>query len=192
MPARIYTLMVVLFCLIGSWAHAADDDCAKVDDLLGRYVETGYFHGAVLIARDGKVLCSKGYGMANLEHKVPNTQQTKFRIGSVSKQFTAMAILILHDQGKLNVSDTLDKYIETCPPAWRQVTLQHLVTHSGGIPNVISMSALLNRPNERTIPTTLDDLVGRFSDLPLTFQPGEGFKYSNPGYIILGKIIELT
>ena len=144
-PARIYTLVVFLFCVIDPWAHAADDDCPKVDDLLYRYVESGYFHGAVLIARDGKVLCSKGYGMANLEHKVPNTPQTKFRIGSVSKQFTAMAILILHDQGKLNVLNPLEKYIENCPPAWRKVKLHHLATHSGGIPNVISMSALLER-----------------------------------------------
>jgi CubicO group peptidase (beta-lactamase class C family) len=91
------------------------------------------FSGAVLVARDGHFLLSKGYGMANLEQDVAITSQTKFRLGSVSKQFNAMAILILQERGKLSVLDSVCKYVPDCPAAWRPVSIHHLLTHTSGI-----------------------------------------------------------
>ena len=88
--------------------------------------------GAVLVAKGGKTLFARGYGFANIEHQVPNTTRTKFRLGSITKQFTAMAILILQERGKLKVEDPVGKYIDDAPRAWDGVTIHHLLTHTGG------------------------------------------------------------
>ena len=105
-------------------------------------VQRDHFSGSVLIARDGKVLFSRGYGMANLEQDVPNTPQTKFRLGSITKQFTAMAILILQERGKLNVQDKVKKYLPDAPKAWDEITIHHLLTHTSGIPNYTALPGL--------------------------------------------------
>src|SRR5215469_13832016 len=89
-----------------------------------------HFSGVVVIARAGKVLFAKPYGMANYEDGTPNTMQTKFRIGSMTKQFTAMAVMILQEHGKLLVDDSVCKYLEPCPPEWQPITVRHLLTHS--------------------------------------------------------------
>jgi CubicO group peptidase (beta-lactamase class C family) len=150
-------------------------------------VRRDHFSGSVLIARDGKVLFSKGYGMANLEHDVPNTPKTKFRLGSITKQFTAMAILILQERGKLKVEDRVKKYLPDAPKAWDEITIRHLLTHTSGIPNYTSYPDFL-----KTLPVrvTLKELIGKFRDKPLDFKPGEDFRYSNSGYAVLGQVIE--
>ena len=107
-----------------------------VDEFITPYVDARSFSGSVLIAQGENILISDGYGMANLEHDVPNAPQTKFRLGSITKQFTAMAILILQEQGQLNVQDPVCDYISDCPEAWQPVTIHHLLTHSSGIPNL--------------------------------------------------------
>ena len=91
--------------------------------------------GTVLVARGQEVLYSKGYGSANLEWDVPNTPNTKFRLGSVTKQFTAASILLLEERGKLNVDDPVKKYMPDAPAAWDKITIHHLLTHTSGIPN---------------------------------------------------------
>jgi CubicO group peptidase (beta-lactamase class C family) len=145
------------------------------------------FVGSVLVAGDGKVLLSKGYGLANRETGVPNTAQTKFRIASVTKQFTAMAILILLRHGKIDVQDRVCTYIPNCPPAWEGITLHHLLTHTSGIPDYYSSPDWNSFTGKPITPT---DLITLFIDKPLDFQPGEKWKYSNSGYILLGFIIE--
>ena len=92
---------------------------AKVDEYMNAAVKVEGFNGAILIARDGKPIINKGYGMANIEHAVPNTPQTVFRLGSITKQFTAMAIVMLQEQGKLNVNDPICKHLAECPAAPR-------------------------------------------------------------------------
>ena len=159
---------------------------SKVDEYIDAYLKMGNFSGSILIAREGKILLSKGYGMANFEHDVPNTAQTKFRLGSITKQFTAMAIMQLQEKGLLNVDDPIKKYIPDYPNGER-ITIHHLLTHTSGIPNLTSF------PDYRRtmmIPSPVEKTIERFKDKPLEFTPGEKLKYSNSGYILLGYIIE--
>jgi CubicO group peptidase (beta-lactamase class C family) len=160
---------------------------SKVDEYLSAAAREGKFSGSVLIAREGKVLVSKGYGMASLELGVPNTPRMKFRIGSLSKQFTAMAVMILQERGKLKAQDPVCKYVPECPPAWAEVTLHHLLTHTSGIPELLSLPGF---QQTMALPSPVGRTVERFKNKPLEFKPGEKFKYSNSGYVLLGHIIE--
>lgn len=158
----------------------------KVDEYLNAWEKMGRFSGSVLIAKEGKVLFSKGFGMANHEHDIPNTTQTKFRTGSVGKQFTTASVMQLKEQGKLNVDDTLDKYIPDYPHG-DKITIHHLLTHTSGIVNVTSLPEFQQRIR---LPTTLEQNIQLFKEKPLEFEPGEKFKYCNSGYLLLGYIIE--
>jgi CubicO group peptidase (beta-lactamase class C family) len=191
LPERIIGLVVLCLMLAASAAAQAaapnQELSAKVDGYINELVKANRFSGAVLVARDGKVLVSKGYGMANLEDETPNTAQTKFRLGSITKQFTATAIMMLEERGKLSVQDSICKYVTDCPQAWQPVTIRHLLSHTGGIPNFTSFPEYMKIMMQ---PTTVDALIARFKDKPLTFQPGERWSYSNSGYILLGHVIE--
>jgi CubicO group peptidase (beta-lactamase class C family) len=166
---------------------SAQDLTSKFDEYFDSLAKGGRFTGAALVARDGKVIFSKGYGMANLEFDIPNTPQTKFRLGSITKQFTAVSLLLLQERGKLNVQDPVCKYVDNCPAAWNEVTIHHLLTHTGGMP---SFTGFPDYRKTMMIPTTMDGLIARFKDKPLEFKPGEKWIYSNSGYVLLGHIIE--
>jgi CubicO group peptidase (beta-lactamase class C family) len=166
---------------------AVDGLTSKIDQILNSFAEREGFQGAVLVARNGKVLLSKGYGLADRDKNIPNTPHTKFRLGSVTKQFTAMAILILQAQSKLNVQDPICRYIEDCPAAWKDITIHHLLTHTSGIPDFTNFPGYLAT---RATPSSPEQTIARFKDKPLNFPPGEQWKYSNSGYIVLGYIIE--
>lgn len=161
---------------------------AKVDEYANAAVKIDHFSGTVLVARDGKPVISKGYGMANYELNVPNTPQTVFRLGSVTKQFTAAAIVQLQERGKLSVGDSICKYLEKCPAAWQPLTIRQLLTHTSGIPNYTSFPGFSEKTSVQ--PYTLAGFVDEFRDKPLEFAPGEKFAYSNSGYYLLGLIIE--
>ncbi len=165
--------------------HAPSDP--EVISRLDTYFTNLGFTGSVLIARDGKILLNKGYGEADRVKKIPNTARTKFRIASVTKQFTAMAILILQSQGKLDLQDSVCAYMSTCPSAWQAITLHHLLTHTSGLPDYYSSPdwALY-----QATPIAPSELIDHFIDKPLDFQPGEKWNYSNSGYEVLGTIIE--
>ena len=164
-----------------------DELATQVDAYLEPMVADGKFSGSVLLARDGEVLVRKGYGTANLEHDIPNTPQTKFRLGSVTKQFTAMGILLLQQQGKLTVSDHICLYIPKCPDAWQEITIHHLLTHTSGIRNVTDMP---DYQKIKTQPATPIQTMALFRDTQLLFTPCSSYSYSNSGYIVLGYIIE--
>ena len=168
----------------------AQDTTAKFDEYLTAITKQGRFTGSVLVARDGKVLFSKGYGMANLEFDIANTPQTKFRLGSITKQFTAASILLLQERGKLSVQDPICKYVENCPKTWEPVTVHHLLTHTSGIPSYTDVKS----PEEFRIMSlqkvTPVGFVDSFKSKPLEFAVGEKMKYNNSGYFILGHIIE--
>jgi CubicO group peptidase (beta-lactamase class C family) len=136
----------------------------------------------VLVARDGEVLFSKGYSMADWTRQVPNTPHTKFRVASINKQFTAMAILILQEEGKLQVQDRLCTYIAHCPATWQPITLHQLLTHTAGIPK------LSNAPSQ--LPTSPEGILTLYKDVPLNFVPSMKYQYSNEGYQILGYVIQ--
>jgi CubicO group peptidase (beta-lactamase class C family) len=159
----------------------------KFDEYLSAVEKHGVLSGAVLVARDGKIVFSKAYGLANKEHDVPNSPQTKFRIASNSKQFTAAAILLLQERGKLSVQDPLCKYINDCPALWKAITIHHLLAHESGVANITAFPEFRKlMPN----PMTPEELVTLFKSKPLDFPPGEKFSYSNSGYILLAYIIE--
>jgi CubicO group peptidase (beta-lactamase class C family) len=163
---------------------------AKVDEYMNAAAKFEKFSGNILIARDGVPVVTRSYGMANFELKVPNTPKTVFQIGSVSKQFTAMAIMQLQERGKLNINDSICKYLEDCPAVWQPITIRHLLTHTSGIPGFSTLPDWDERIS--VLPYTRTGFVKEFRDLPLQFVPGEKFQYSNSGYYLLGLIIERT
>ena len=160
---------------------------SKIDAALSHLVNTQAFTGSVLVAQDGEILLSKGFGLADRNNNIPNTSETKFRLGSVTKQFTAMAIMMLQAQGKLDVQDPVCNYIPDCPTAWKAITLHHLLVHTSGIPNFTSR---VDYANTQATPSSPEETIARFKDQPLDFHPSDEWRYSNSGYILLGYIIE--
>ena len=159
---------------------------AEFDAYLQAHYETGRFMGTAIVSQSDETIFVNSYGMARLEHQVPNARSTKFRIGSITKQFTAAAILQLQDRGLLDVQAPVATYRPDYPNGER-ITIHHLLTHTAGIPNLTSFPDYLEWMKQ---PTTLEDLMARFQDLPLEFEPGEQFRYSNSGYTLLTQIIE--
>jgi len=159
----------------------------NIDNYLNNLSEKEKFSGAILVSIRGEKVISKGYGMANCELDVLNTSKTKFRIGSVTKQFTAVAIMQLFEKGQLNLDDTLDKYILDYPKG-DKVTIHHLLTHTSGIFNYTNIEG----PIENTIRKkhSLETLINEFKYAPYDFEPGTKYSYSNSGYALLGYIIE--
>ena len=145
------------------------------------------FRGAVLVARGDEVLLSAGYGDADVAAGVLNDPTTRFRIGSVTKQFTGLAILILSEQGLIDVTASVCEYLSECPAAWQPITIENLVAHTSGIPDFTNLA---DYEATKSISTTTDALVSRFRDLPLEREPGTGFSYSNSNYVVLGALIE--
>jgi CubicO group peptidase (beta-lactamase class C family) len=160
---------------------------SQVDAYLKPYLDLNGFSGSILIAKGGRVLLRQGYGLANYELNVPCTPQTKFHLGSVSKTFTAAAIMILQERGKLNVQDPLSKFIPDYPNGDR-ITLHHLLTNTSGIPNIN------NFPDYNSLskfPHTPSDLIPLFKNKPLDFEPGtRPYTESNSNYNLLAFIIE--
>src|SRR5215469_1639587 len=162
-------------------------DVARMEQIIQFYVSNQRFMGTALLAQNGKVLLSKGYGSADLEWDIPNSPSTKFRLGSITKQFTAACILLREERGKLNIQDPVKKYMPDGPAAWDKVTIFNLLTHTSGIP---SFTSFPDYESTEATPTTPEKLVARFKDKPLDFQPGEKWSYSNSGYVLLGYLIE--
>ena len=159
----------------------------RLEEQAQAYHDAGTFQGAAIVAQDGKVLYSKGYGMANAEWAVPNSPETRFRLGSITKQFTAMAVLLLEEQGKLKTTDAVCGFVEGCPEAWKGITIHHLLTHTSGIPNFTSFPEYARTMAMASPPA---ETLKRFRDKPLEFAPGSKMSYSNSGYVLLGFIIE--
>jgi CubicO group peptidase (beta-lactamase class C family) len=162
---------------------------AKVEAYLDATAKLG-FTGSALVARDGQVIFSKGYGMANAEWEIPNTPKTRFRLGSITKQFTAAAILLLQEGGKLSVQDPICKYISECPKIWEPITIHQLLTHTSGIPSYTSVKSPEEFRQLSIKRVTATGFVDSFKSKPLEFTPGEKMTYNNSGYFMLGYIIE--
>jgi CubicO group peptidase (beta-lactamase class C family) len=162
-------------------------DAARMDQIVQAYVADHKYMGTALVARGDQVLFTKAYGSANLEWDVPNTPNTKFRLGSVTKQFTAASILLLEERGKLSVSDPVKKFMPDAPAAWDKVTIFHLLTHTSG---VADFTHFPDYPKIEPFATTSAKLVALFRDKPLDFEPGEKWSYDNSGYVLLTYLIE--
>ncbi len=157
------------------------------DAYLAAETAAGRFSGAVLVAQQGRILLEKGYGLADREGGIPNTPQTRFHIASLTKQFTAMEILQLQERGMLQVTDRIASFLPDSPPTWRDITIEHLLTHTSGLVDYFTLpevDALLTRS------VTPGEIVDLFRNRPLLFTAGSSCSYSNSGYVILGQIIE--
>ncbi|HZE14005.1 MAG TPA: serine hydrolase domain-containing protein, partial [Chthoniobacterales bacterium] len=136
---------------------------------------------AVMVRKNGEVVLSAGYGIANLEHDVKVTPQTVFQSGSVGKQFTAMAVMMLVEQGKLSLGDLVSKFLKV-PPTWSKITIRHLLTHTSGLGDYPEKFSLQKDYSE-------GELLKMVTAQTLDFEPGEKWAYSNLGYLTLGIII---
>ncbi|MDP4181682.1 MAG: serine hydrolase [Bacillota bacterium] len=158
----------------------------NLEEYLNAAAKYRNFHGSVLVETSGKVVLAKGYGMADYEKKIPNTQSTRFAIASMTKQFTAMAIMQLYEKGKLKLDDKLSKYFPDFPRG-DEITIHQLLTHTSGITNYTNLEEFWSlNPNTVDQKAILDLLKIK----PLDFNPGEGWNYSNSGYFLLGLIVE--
>ncbi|MEX0275677.1 MAG: serine hydrolase domain-containing protein, partial [Flavobacteriaceae bacterium] len=185
-------LLPILF--ISSCVHSKNDTIqgtsktSEIDSLIKTYADYEQFNGAILVAHKGQIVYKNAFGMANMDWNIPNQTNTRFRLGSVTKQFTSMLIMQLVAEKKLELHTPIATYLPSYPkPQADQITIHHLLTHSSGIPNYTSF------PNYRTAmrnPTPPLELVKTFADSTLLFTPGDRFHYSNSGYVLLGQIIE--
>lgn len=176
--------ILITFLLVGG---CLAQDVVRMEQIIQFYVSDKRFMGTALVAQDGKVLLNKGYGFADAEWDIPNTPSTKFRLGSITKQFTAACVLLLEERGKLKTDDLVKKYMPDAPAAWDKITIFHVLTHTSGIP---SFTGFPDYESTEATPTTPEKLVARFRDKPLEFEPGTKWNYSNSGYVLLGYLIE--
>ncbi len=168
-------------------AAGSADEAGRLDRIVRGYVQHAGFRGAVLLARGDEVILSRGYGMAHPATRTPNTPQTRFMIGSLTKQFTAAAALLLQDRGQLDVNDPLCKYWPDCPAAWAPITLAQLLEHTSGIPSFLELPEMLSYHLKVHTP---DETIALVRDKPLEFPPGTRKHYSSTGYLLVGRIIE--
>lgn len=186
----IQTILLEVFIIAGifnvSYAQAKVD---KLDKLISTYAAYGQFNGTVLVAEKGTVIYKKEFGLADMEWNVPNQPDTKFRLGSITKQFTAMLIMQLVEQGKLKLDVPISAYLPDYPKKNGDIiTIHHLLTHSSGIPEQTSLPGFSKNISRNSYSSL--QLVNMFADSTLQFKPGERNAYSNSGYILLGYIIE--
>jgi CubicO group peptidase (beta-lactamase class C family) len=186
MPTVLATILVLSPAAVPqtSLRHTVDSGLAsKIDAYIQPFVAGNNFPGAILVARGDEVLFSKAYGMANYELRVANTPHSRFHLASVSKMFTAAAVLLLEEQSKLSTSDKVSRFVPSFP-AGDKITLEQLLTHTSGVPDV-DFSV-----GERQVHHTTEQVIARFKDKPLDFDPGSQTRYSNSNYYLLAGIIE--
>jgi CubicO group peptidase (beta-lactamase class C family) len=181
-PRRFLTAL----CLLAA-APCAAQNTARMEEVVQRRVDDSTFMGSVLVARGPDVVLSKGYGFANLEWQIPNSPATKFRLGSLTKQFTSVSILLLEERGKLTLEDHIKRFLPDAPAAWDAITIYNLLTHTSGLPNYTALPDFQTSMGSKVTP---EQIVAKFHDRPLDFEPGTKMLYSNSGYIVLGMIIE--
>jgi CubicO group peptidase (beta-lactamase class C family) len=185
-PMKAMASLLVIFVLVASTLHA-QSKADQIDALMEKYLDYGHFNGSLLVAENGRVLLKMGYGYANFEWEIPCKPDTKFRLGSITKQFTSMLIMQQVEKGTIGLDDPLTKYLPAYPKATGdRVTVRHLLNHTSGIP---SYTEILNINSDRKA-YPLDSLLALFSTRPLEFEPGTRFKYNNSGYVLLGAILE--
>lgn len=200
MKARSVVVAVGLLAACGSSSRPAPDpaptlDAAHLEAELTAHIESygrnwgerRKLSGFVLVAQHDQPIYAHGFGLADREQRLPADADTSFRIGSVTKQFTAAAIMLLVQEGKLAVTDTIGEHLPDYPAVGAGITIHQLLTHTGGIPSYTGFPELMATRDQ---PRTPAGLMATFWDKPLEFRPGERFAYSNSGYAVLGAIIE--
>jgi CubicO group peptidase (beta-lactamase class C family) len=185
----VLTAVLALSVALGAWATevAAPDTTAYREILEPAYPEDGP-GGAAIVARGDEILYLDAQGLAELEHGIPIEPDMVFRLGSITKQFTAAAIMMLAEEGKLSLDDPLTKFLPDYPEAGKTVTVEHLLTHTSGIVSYTGIPGYMATEVAKEL--SVDELVAVFKDLPVEFGPGERYAYNNSGYVLLGAIIE--
>jgi CubicO group peptidase (beta-lactamase class C family) len=181
MRRAAYSLPLLLLLSINCLAQ--DGVSTKIDDYIRAEMKTQQIPGVSLaVMKNGEIVMAKGYGLANVEHQVPVKPETIFQSGSMGKQFTATAIMMLVEEGKLSLDDKITKYFPGGPEAWRNITVRHLLTHTSGMGDYPDDFDLRRDYTE-------DEMFQRIKTIPLAFQPGEKWSYSNLAYVMLGVLI---
>ena len=176
------TVLIALVILVSFFAASAQSE-AKVDEFVKTAMDMAKIPGISLaVIKDGRPAIAKGYGLANIEHNVPVKRETIFQSGSVGKQFTAFAVMLLVDEGKIGIDDKIGKHLGDVPEAWSNITVRHLLTHTGGMTDYPDSFDFRKDYTE-------DELLKIIKETPLAFKPGERWQYSNLGYVTLGIII---
>lgn len=184
-------LILLLILFIGNPLSSAFGQkiAKRIDSLiLKEFKDNAGPGGVFMVAKQGKVIYQKAFGKANLELQTNLTTEQVFQLGSMTKQFTAIAILMLEEQGKLDVKHTVSKYIPDYPSG-DSITLHHLLTHTSGIKDFTRMKSLKDIAQKEMTPKMMVDF---FKNEPVDFKPGEKFDYNNSGYVLLGYIIEIV
>jgi CubicO group peptidase (beta-lactamase class C family) len=192
-------LLSVVLCLATPAGHAfaqatsPDGRPARMREYLAAAAALGHLNGSVLVAENGRVLIDTAYGFANHELGVPNTPDTRFRVASITKQFTGMALMMLAEEGKLSLADPISKWVDSLPAAWSGLTVHQLLRHTSGISDYeewfdgYTTQAYSDYMSQAHAPARI---VRDAKSKPLDHQPGTAFRYSNSAYIVLGYIIE--
>jgi CubicO group peptidase (beta-lactamase class C family) len=193
-PKMLAVMALAVMSLAGATPYAtaaagpaADPIAARIDAELSTAYPSGGPGAAAIVVRDGKPILRKGYGMANVELGVPNAPDTVFRIGSMTKQFTAVAVLMLVQEGKIAFDDPLTKFLPNYPARGEKITIENLLTHTSGIRSYTEMPDFeSNMRKDYTVP----EMIDHFAKEPLDFPPGTQWHYDNSGYFLLGAVIE--
>ncbi|NHF58047.1 serine hydrolase [Flavobacteriaceae bacterium TP-CH-4] len=184
------TLLSLITFLTVSATNLYAQDLEKIFDDLARTLYQPESPGlTVLVAKNDDILYRKAFGMANMELKVPMKPENVFELGSITKQFTAVAILMLMEQGKIDLLDPITTYVPDYPMQGKQITIHHLLNHTSGIKSYTEMGDLSSFARNDKTPT---ELIDYFKNEPMDFNPGDAWHYNNSGYIILGHIIEVV
>jgi CubicO group peptidase (beta-lactamase class C family) len=181
-PAKLPAIALLILCHL-TLCFAQDAITVRVDDYVRSEIQKQRIPGVSLaVIKNGQIVLAKGYGYANVEHQIPVKPETIFQSGSVGKQFTAMAVMMLVEDGKISLEDKITKYFSDAPAAWQNITVRHLLTHTAGTTDY---------PNDFDFRRdyTEADLFNRARVIPLAFEPGEKWSYSNLGYVLLGILI---
>jgi len=170
------------------WSPAMGHGADEVDDRIRAEMKRHQIPGLSLaVLKKGKVVKAKGYGFANVEWTVPATPETVYQLASITKCFTATAVMQLVEDGKITLKDNISAHLPHLPSAWSEVTVWHLLTHSSGIKSYTQLAAIADNPEKHF---NAAEMIALVADLPLEFRPGERYEYSNTGYYVLGMLIE--
>jgi CubicO group peptidase (beta-lactamase class C family) len=180
---------MLCICLLLTLSSIAQSLEQQFDTYIGDQYTSDAPGVSILVAKDGKAIYSKGSGIANLESDIKAAPKHVFEIGSITKQFTAVAILMLEEQGKLSVEDEITKFIPDYPTQDKTITVHHLLNHTSGIKSYTNMPSFMEFARTDMTPTVLID---NFKNEQMEFDPGTQFNYNNSGYIVLGHIIEVV